>query len=199
MVTVQLSCRVLTLSLDLKGDIRDSLSIRASLIKSCWGWLQLVGCPPSCRLLLRDCMIKRPAVCSCTCLFVHVSVCLFLRLCFFSVSHVPVCLSVRLCLSVSVTRVYACLFVGLCFSVSQSLSIMCLFAGLRFCVLASLSQVASKAVVNVQVDPLALVRQYEKEIIRLKQELRMHAAMLGKPQVVSWGLELEVEGIAFAS
>ncbi|KAL8430099.1 hypothetical protein ACSSS7_006119 [Eimeria intestinalis] len=35
----------------------------------------------------------------------------------------------------------------------------------------------------MQVDPLALAKKYEREIVRLKQELQMQSAVLGRPQI----------------
>ncbi|KAL8455430.1 hypothetical protein Emag_000737 [Eimeria magna] len=45
------------------------------------------------------------------------------------------------------------------------------------------AQVANRAVINMQVDPLALAKKYEREIVRLKQELQMQSAVLGRPQI----------------
>ncbi|KAL8273441.1 hypothetical protein Esti_002628 [Eimeria stiedai] len=44
-------------------------------------------------------------------------------------------------------------------------------------------RVANRAVVNMQVDPLALAKKYQREIVRLKQELQMQSAVLGRPQI----------------
>ena len=45
-------------------------------------------------------------------------------------------------------------------------------------------QVANKAVVNIQVDPVLLARRLEKEVQRLKQELQIHNSLLGRPHIV---------------